>query len=151
LTATGVSASATSITCFFNLNGRRVGSYNLIVVNPDGQSDSKQNMFSIGEASPIITGVNPVTAKLNDRVPLSIYGQNFRNNLKVSFTKGTKELICTNPISQESSKISCNLNLDRGQGASSGDWTVTVLNVDDQTRGTWPKKFVVTNATTKED
>jgi hypothetical protein len=150
VTATGVSVSATSITCFFNLNGKSDGSYNLIVINPDGQSDLQQNIFIIGEASPIITGVNPVKAELDDKVPVSIYGQNFRNNLKVSFTKDTKELVCTNPISQDSAKISCNLNLD-APGVSAGDWTVTVLNVDSQKKGTWAKKFVVTNSTTEKD
>jgi hypothetical protein len=147
LTATGVSVSDTGITCFFDLNGKSTGAYNLIVTNPDGQSDSRQNIFMIGEASPIITGVNPVTGELGKTVPVAIYGQNFRNSLKVSFTKGTIVLVCVNPISQESSKISCNLNLNTVQGASSGDWAVTVLNVDDQTKGTWPKKFVITNAT----
>jgi hypothetical protein len=147
LTATSVSVSDTGITCFFDLSGKSTGAYNLIVTNPDGQSDSRQNIFTIGEALPIITGVNPVTGELGKRVPVAIFGQNFRNSLKVSFTKGTIVLVCTNPISQESSKISCNLDLNTVQGASSGEWTVTVLNVDDQTKGTWPKKFVVTNAT----
>ncbi len=149
ITAAGVSASVSGITCILNLDGKSEGSYNLIVTNPDGQSDSKQNFFTIRGVSPIITGINPVKAKLDDTVPLSIYGQNFRTNLKVSFTKETKELVCTNPISQESTKISCNLNLDSAQGASVGDWTVTVLNVDDQKKGTWAKKFIVTNSTTE--
>jgi hypothetical protein len=151
VTATGILVTATSITCLFNLNGKSDGSYNLVVINPDGQSDSRQNIFTIGEAPPAITSINPGTAGLNDTVPITINGQNFRNNLKVSFTKGTEELVCMNPISLDSKKISCNLNLDIALGASPGDWTVTVLNIDNQKKGTWARKFVVTNSTTGSD
>jgi hypothetical protein len=150
VSATGVTVTGTSITCFFDLSGKNDGSYNLIVTNPDGQSASQPGMFTIGKVSPIITTVNPVTAELGAAVPFLVYGQNFRNNLKVSFTKGSVVLVCINPISQDSVKISCNLDLNTAQGATAGDWTVTVLNIDDQTKGTWAKKFVVTNATDKE-
>jgi hypothetical protein len=150
VTATAASVSETSITCFFDLSGKNDGSYNLIVTNSDGQSASKPDMFTIGKVSPIITTVNPVTAAVGSAVPFLVYGQNFRNNLKVSLTKGSVVLVCINPISQDSAKISCNLDLNPVQGATAGDWTVTVLNIDDQTKGTWAKKFVVTNATDTE-
>lgn len=146
VTAVAVSATASSITCVFNLNGRSDGSYNLIVVNPDGQSDSQQNVFTIGEALPFITSVNPLTAGLKDRVPLLIYGQNFRNNIKVSLTKGTVDLVCTNPVTTDSTRVSCNLDLET-KDASAGEWTVTVLNIDSQKKGTWARKFVITNST----
>jgi hypothetical protein len=148
--ATSVSVSAGSITCVFDLNGKSDGSYSLFLINPDGQSDSQMGIFTIGEASPIISSLNPITAGLNDTVPLAIYGQNFRTNIKVSFTKGTEELVCMNPISLDSMKISCNLDLDMAQGASLGDWTVTVLNIDSQKKGTWAKKFTITNITTED-
>ena len=47
----------------------------------------------------------------------------------------------------ESSKISCTLDLATNRGASAGEWTVMVINIRDGQRGTWVKKFVVTNAT----
>ncbi|MDD1682983.1 MAG: IPT/TIG domain-containing protein [Methanoregula sp.] len=151
INATGVSAKAFEITCFFNLHGKSDGSYTLIVTNPNGQSDSQQGIFSIGVASPIIGGMYPVTGALNETVPLIITGQNFRNEVKVSFTRNTTELVCDKPLSMDSSKISCNLDLITTRGASAGEWTVTVLNIRDQQKGTWAKKFLVTNATPEGD
>ena len=120
------------------------------MINPDGQSDSQQGIFTIGEASPIIAGMYPVTGAVNNKVPLTISGQNFRNEVKVSFTKNSTELVCDKPLSMESSKISCNLDLATNRGASAGEWTVTVLNIRDGQKGTWVKKFVVTNVTRKD-
>ncbi|MHB8053116.1 MAG: IPT/TIG domain-containing protein, partial [Methanoregula sp.] len=151
ISASGVSVTAFDISCFFNLNGKNDGSYNLIVINPDGQSDSQQGIFTIGEESPVIAGMYPVTGALNDKVSLTISGQNFRNDVKVSFMKNSTELVCDEPLSMESSKISCNLDLVTSRGASAGEWNVTVMNIRDQQKGTWVKKFMVTNATTEED
>jgi hypothetical protein len=145
------SVTAFDISCFFNLDGKNDGIYNLIVINPDGQSDSVQAVFTIGEASPVIAGIYPVTGALNDKVSLTISGQNFRNEVKVSFTKNTTELVCDEPLSMESSKISCTLDLSTNRGASVGEWTVMVINIRDGQRGTWIKKFVVTNATPAHD
>jgi IPT/TIG domain len=145
--ATVTSVTLFDISCFFDLSGKSDGSYNLIVTNPDGQSDSQQGIFTVGEASPVIASMYPVTGALNDKVPLTITGQNFRNDVKVSFTKNSTELVCDEPLSMESQKISCTLDLGTNRGASVGEWAVTVLNIRDQQKGTWVKKFVVTNST----
>jgi hypothetical protein len=151
INATVTSVTAFDISCFFNLNGKNDGSYNLIVINPDGQSDSQQAIFTIGEASPVIAGIYPVTGAVNDKVPLTISGQNFRNEVKVSFMKNSTEMVCDKPLSMESSKISCTLDLATNRGASAGEWNVTVLNIRDGRKSTWIKKFVVTNATLQND
>jgi hypothetical protein len=151
ITATGVSVKAFEISCFFNLHGKGDGAYTLIVTNPDGQSDSRQGIFSIGEAPPVIGGMYPVSGVLNETVSLIITGQNFRNDVKVTFTKDSAELVCDKPLSMDSQKISCNLDLITTRGASAGVWTVTVLNIRDQQKGTWVKKFLVTNSTSEED
>jgi hypothetical protein len=151
ITAYGVSATAREISCFFNLDGKSDGSYNLIVMNPDGQSDSLAGVFTIGAASPVIAGMYPVTAALNDTVSVSISGQNFRNEVKVSLFRGSAELVCDKPLAMDSTRISCDLDLTTTRGASAGEWTVTVLNIRDQQKGTWVKKFVVLNSTPEED
>ena len=61
------------------------------------------------------------------------------------------ELVCDNPLSMESSKISCTLDLSKNRGASFGEWNVTVINIRDGQRGTWLKKFIVTNASPEDD
>jgi hypothetical protein len=151
ITATGVSATAFDISCFFNLHGKSDGSYTLIVTNPDGQSDSRQGIFFIGEAPPVIGGMYPVSGALNDTVPVIITGQNFREDVKVTFTKDSVELVCDKPLSMDSSEISCNLDLIITRGASVGEWTVTVLNIRNQQKGTWVKKFLVTNSPSEGD
>ena len=151
ITGTVSSVTAFSISCNFNLDGKSEGSYNLLVINPDGQSDSQQAIFTIGEASPVIAGMYPVTGALNDKVTVTVSGQNFRNEVKVSLTKNSTELVCDDPLSMESSKISCILDLTTSRGASAGEWTVTVLNIRDGKKGTWVKKFTVTNATSEKD
>jgi hypothetical protein len=147
INGTVTSVTAFDISCFFNLNGKNEGIYNLIVINPDGQSDSVQAVFTVGETSPVIAGMYPVTGAMKNKVPLTISGQNFRNEVKVSFTRNTTELVCDNPLSMESSKITCTLDLSANRGASAGEWTLTVINIRDGQKGTWVKKFVVTNAT----
>ncbi len=148
---TVTSVTAFDITCLFNLNGKSEGSYNIIVINPDGKSDSLQAAFTIGEASPVIAGMYPVTGALDKVVSLTINGQNFRNDVKVSFTKNSTELVCDKPLSMESSKISCTLDLSKNRGAAPGEWTVEVLNIRDGRKGTWVKKFVVTDASDNRD
>jgi hypothetical protein len=147
INATVVSVTAFDITCIFNLGGRSEGSYTLTVINPDGKSDSLPGIFSIGETSPVIAGMYPVTGALDDTVLLTISGQNFRNEVKVTFTRGSAELVCDRPLSMESSRISCSLDLAESRGASPGEWNVTVMNIRDGTKGTWVKRFTVTNAT----
>jgi hypothetical protein len=151
INATVTSVTAFDITCHFNLNGKSAGSYNLIVLNPDGQSDSRQAIFTVGEAAPVIAGMYPVTGALGHSIPLTISGQNFRTEVKVSFLKDSTELVCDNPLSMESSKITCTLDLSKNRGASAGEWNVTVINIRDGQRGSWLKKFMVTNATLEGD
>lgn len=151
INATVTSVTAFDISCHFNLKGKSDGSYNLIVLNPDGQSDSRQAIFTVGEGAPVIAGMYPITGALGDSIPLTINGQNFRTEVKVSFLKDSTELVCDNPLSMESSKISCTLVLSKNRGASVGEWNVTVINIRDGQRGTWLKKFIVTNATPEDD
>jgi len=146
--ATGVSvSSATTIDCTFNLAKAEKGSYNLIVTNPDGQSDTKTGAFIITDPIPIISGVSPRQGAINDVLSLTINGKNFKEGVKVSFVKGSTEIVCTSPVSTDSTKILCNLDLKTSNGAVAGDWDVTVLNIDGQQKGTWNQKFPVTNST----
>ena len=150
ITASGVSVTGTEIDCVFNLYGKDAGTYNVIVTNPDGQSDTKADIFTIGDAAPIISGVSPSNAELNDTPSMTIYGQHFKDGVKVSFTLGSTELVCINPVAPDSTKINCNLNLKVSNGAKAGSWTVTVLNIDGQQKGTWPQQFIITNSTSSD-
>jgi hypothetical protein len=143
--ATGVSVpSSTTIDCVFRLSKAEKGSYNLVVTNPDGQSDTRVGAFTITDPVPVISGVSPREGAINDVLSLTIKGQNFKEAVKVSFIRSSTEIVCTSPVSSDSTEILCNLDLT---GAVAGDWDVTVLNIDGQQKGTWNQKFQVTNST----
>ncbi len=146
--ASGVSiSSSTEIDCTFIFSKAEKGSYNLVVTNPDGRSDTFAGIFTIGDVPPVIGGVSPSQGALNETLSLTISGQNFKEGVKVSFIRSSTEIVCTSPVSTDSTKILCNLDLRTINGARVGDWDVTVLNIDGQQKGTWNQKFHVTNST----
>jgi hypothetical protein len=148
ISGTGVSvSSATTIDCAFNLNGADKGRLSVVVTNPDGQSGTLDYAFTIGEAPPIISGVSPARSAINETLSLLINGQNFKEGVKVALTKGSTELVCLNPISTDTTKILCEIDLRMSVGASVGDWDLSVLNIDGQQKGTWTTKFKITNST----
>jgi hypothetical protein len=141
--ATGVTVSSSSnINGIFKLTGAEKGAYNVIVTNPDGQSDTLVGGFTVGEYAPLITSITPVTAIYNETVPLIITGQYFTDPAKVELSKGSDVKICQ--ITQNAAtKILCNLEILSGP---SGDWNVTVINIADGQSTTWNHPFKV-NAT----
>jgi hypothetical protein len=143
--ATGVTvSSATKIDCTFKLTSAEKGSYNVIVTNPDGQSNTLVGAFMIGESAPLISSVAPVKGIYNDTLNLVITGQYFKDPAKVSLTKGTDVLETFNVKWIDATKILCDLTIP--YGASTGDWNVTVVNIADDQSVTWNHPFKV-NAT----
>ena len=149
ITATGLSvSSSTSISCNFRLSGVDEGSWNVVVTNPGGQSDTLMGAFSIGQAPPILTGVSPNTAEIGDTLKkITINGQNFKEGVKVTFVQGTSELNCGTPTFIDTTKISCTLNVRILDGAKSGLWDVKLMNIDGGQTGILTGKFTVTNVT----
>ncbi len=144
--ATGVSvSSSTEIVCTFTFSNAEKGRYTLEVTNTDGRSATREGAFTLGDTPPIIGGVSPSQGALNETLSMQINGQNFKTGVKVSFMKSSTEIICTSPVSTDSTKILCTLDLKKSNGAEVGDWDVIVLNIDGQQNGTWNQKFHVTN------
>jgi hypothetical protein len=150
IAATGVSvSSSTSIGCTFTLSSADEGSYNVVVTNPGGLSDTKTGAFTIGQAPPIITSVSPTNAELGDtQIPITIYGQNFDDGVKVTFVQGSgTPLDCVTPSSLAGTKITCVLDLKTSNGGKIGLWDVKVTNIRSQITGTLTGKFTVANVT----
>jgi len=147
--ATGVSVSSpTSISGNFRLSGADEGSYNVIVTNPGGQSDTLMGAFSIGRASPILTGVSPNSAEIGDTLKrITINGENFNEGVRITFVQGTSEINCGTPTFIDATKITCILNVRIIDGAKSGPWDVKVMNIDGGQTGILTGKFTVSNAT----
>jgi hypothetical protein len=149
VTGSAVSVAPTSITCTFVLSGLEKGSANIVVLNPDGRSDILQNGFVIGDAAPIVTGITPAAAELNDvDASYTIYGQNFKSAVKISFIKGSTEILCINPSYFDSTKVTCGpIFFDPKKGATEGLWDVKVVNIEGSQSSTLMQKFKVTNTT----
>ncbi|MDD4137267.1 MAG: IPT/TIG domain-containing protein [Methanoregula sp.] len=151
VTGSATSVSSTSITTTFNLYGKEEGSYNVRVVNPDTRSDTLQNAFIIGDAVPVITSISPNEAEMNETVDsFTINGQNFKTTgVKVSFVLGSKEIVCVNAQSVDTSQITCGpVSFKKINNAQTGKWDVKVLNIEGQQSGTVSQKFTITNSTT---
>ena len=153
VTATGAVVGATKIDCTFNLYGKDAGTYNVIVTNPDGQSDTLQRAFTIGDAAPVISSVSPTTLGINEQIGLIINGQNFKEGVKVLLVKGSAEIPCVSPVATSGTRITCDLDLNvkRNKAVAEGDWDVKVINIEGSQSGVWTKKFTIQNTTTIDE
>ncbi|MFA4875941.1 MAG: hypothetical protein WC586_00880 [Methanoregula sp.] len=144
--ATAVSVSSEkSIDCTFNLAGIDKGSMNLIVTNPDGQSDTMLNAFTVSVAGPIISSVYPGSLRAGETRQIVIYGQNFRDLFKVTLTQGSAVLDCTNPVFLDTTKLYCDLAIPAD--AKTGFWNLMVINVADQRTGLYFRPFTISSPT----
>jgi hypothetical protein len=139
--ATGVQVTDTKITCTINLEGATAGKYDVIVTNPDGQSDTLLNGFTVNEPAPVITAIDPDEGRIGETLPLSISGSNFKTPAKVFFTNSSAELEAANVVVTSSSRITCALFIP--SGTAPGSWSVTVKNVIDQQNVTAVNKFTI--------
>ena len=81
ITATGVSApSSSQILCTFPLLGALAGVWNIVVTNPDGQSVTKLNAFTIKNPAPTLTSITPSSGMNTGAVSISnLAGSGFIN------------------------------------------------------------------------
>ena len=136
--------SSTTINGIVKFSGAEKGSYNVIVANPDGQSDTLVGGFIVGEPAPVISSVTPDKGIYNETVNLIVTGQYFANPAKVSVSRGSEQLTPSNIQWKDTTKITCDLTIP--SGTTSGEWNVTVINIEDNLSGTWNHPFKV-NAT----
>jgi len=150
VTGTATSVSSTSITTTFNMYQKDSGTYNVIVVNPDGRSDILTSAFTIGEAVPVISSISPDTVEMNQTaVSFTINGQNFKTTgVTVTFLLGSAQIPCVSPAAIDSTKINCGpVDFKKSVGATAGLWDVKVLNIDGQQIATASQKLTITNST----
>ena len=136
--------SSTTINGILKFSGAEKGIYNVIVANPDGQSDTLVGGFIVGEPAPTIASVTPDKGIYNETVNLIVTGQYFANPAKVSLSRGTEKLTPSNIQWKDATKITCDLTIP--SGTTTGEWNVTVTNIADSLSGTWNHPFKV-NAT----
>jgi hypothetical protein len=143
--ASGVLATDTKITCIINLNGASVGKADIVVINPDGQSATLTDGFTVYEPGPVVTSVTPGEGMIGQTLDLSITGKNFKDPSVVFLTKGTAEIHPGNVKRISATQITCVLVIPNG--TATGPWGITVRSVADKQNGTASNIFRISNAT----
>ncbi len=121
--------SPTKITCFFDLTGIPVGSYNVGVINPDTQSAALENGFYVFyPLAPVITGISPDNGINIEPVSTVINGSEFQPGLTANLTRGSDSIPGTvSGITGSSFTSVFNIT-----GAAVGTWDLKVTNDDGQ-------------------
>lgn len=143
--ASGVQATDTKITCIINLNGASAGKADIVVTNPDGQSATLTDGFTINELGPVVSSVTPDEGMIGQTLTLSITGKNFKDPSIVLFIKGTAELQAENVKRNSATQITCVFRIPNG--TATGPWGITVRSSADKQNGTASNIFRISNAT----
>ena len=145
--ATSTSVSSTQITGTFDLSSLAAGMTNVEVTNPDSQSTTLQNAFTIGAASPVISSFSPTSADLGaTSVAFSITGQNLADTWAITLVSsdGSQQVPCASLSTPTSTGVTCVLSIP--DSITTGAYTVKVMTSDD-TSGTSTSTFAINNAT----
>ena len=78
----------------------------------------------------------------------TLYGSNFQSGVKVSFIKGSTEIVCINPVYSDATKVTCGpVAFSSKNSGTFGLWDVKLVNIDGGQSGTYSQKFTVKNDT----
>jgi hypothetical protein len=143
--ASNVLVTDTKITCAFYLSGATAGKADVVVINPDGQSVTLTDGFTINEPGPIITTVTPHEGAAGQIVPLTITGSNFKVPAIVLLSNLSAEIKAENVQVNSETQITCVVIIPKG--TATGPWSITVRNAIDKQNGTALNKFTITSAT----
>jgi len=143
ITASGVLASTSKIICTFALpSNAAVGSWNVVVTNPGGQSGTLANGFTVKNPAPIITSIIPDSNVTGLPVDITdLEGMNFQPDATVRLHNESIDISATNVVVVSGTKITCTFDLG---SASARFWDVVVTNPDTQSV-TLPNGFTFTN------
>lgn len=141
--ATGITVvSPSKITCTFNLAGVKTGLWNIVVRNPDDQTGTLSNSFTVENPAPTVISVTPNKAPNNGPVTIrALNGTGFLPGASVQLTKsGQSPVTATNITVISSTAINCTFDL---AGRVAGKWNVVVINTDGKS-GALPSGFEIT-------
>lgn len=156
ISATNVNVlSASHISCTFPLpQNATAGTWDLIVINKDGQSTRYSNVFSVrantnptvttttttSSAGISITSIDPTSAFSGDYKQVTIYGSNFKDGITGKLTKSGNADIPASTVSRTSeTQMQCFFTIPSG---SYGTWSLVLTNTDGTT-GTLTNGFNV--------
>ena len=145
IAATGVTVvSANQINCTIDLTGKATGQWNVVVTNPDAQSGTLANGFtvtSVSTSAPTVTGITPSSGQNTTSISITnLAGTGFLPGATVKLTKtGQSDIAATGVTVVSATQITCTFDLT---GKIAGQWNVVVTNTDSQT-GTFTNGFTV--------
>ena len=112
----------TKITCTFNLNGKAVGYWNVVVTNDDGKSGTLPNGFEIHNPVPTTTSIDPTSKTAGDpEFTLTVNGTNFVNGSTVQWNGSSRTTAYV-----DSTQLTATITATDIQTA--GEASVTVFN-----------------------
>ena len=132
--------SKTEIVCTLDLNGKAVGQWDVVVINPKNKTAKLIKGFTIEYPAPIVSSIQPKEGVTGLVVPVTITGQYFRNGAVAKLlTAGPSEILINKVIVNSTGKISGQIDL---KNAKPGSYDLRVTN-DDGKSGTLANAFTV--------
>ncbi|MDX8550847.1 IPT/TIG domain-containing protein, partial [Methanospirillum purgamenti] len=132
--STVVTEEGTSVQGTFDLSGVTVGAYIVRVVNPDGQSNVEDVVFSVVHPAPVVISVNPDSGLTSEEsVEVTITGSGFLDGcvLHLRDPESGEVVVTSGPTGVNEGGTSVQGIFDLF-GLSVGDYVVRVVNPDGQ-------------------
>jgi PKD repeat protein len=143
ITATSVAfVSTTTLTGTVSIPaGAAVGSWDVVVTNPDAQTGTLSNGFTVTTPSgPVVSSLSPDNSFPGIPVTVTVAGSNFDTGATLKLNRtGYSDIVATGVTVVSSNMITGNFNLAT---ATYGSWNVVVTNTDGQS-GTLTNGFRV--------
>lgn len=129
----------------FNINGALAGAWNVVVTNPDSQTGTLSNGFTVNNPAPTVTAISPFSGyNVTSTSITSITGTGFKFSTTVKLSQTGQSDIAGSGFSVASSTQINGGTFDL-TGMATGTWNVVATNGDGQ-YGTLTNGFTV-NAT----
>ncbi|MFA6034864.1 MAG: hypothetical protein WC889_18335, partial [Myxococcota bacterium] len=121
--------NSSRVTCWFDIAGKALGKWDVVITNNDTQSATLTNGFTVLEAAPTVSSITPNSAPNNGAVAITnLLGSNFQDGATVSLEDAHGAVIAaTDVVRLGPGTITCNFDLT---GATTGSWSVRVANPD---------------------
>ncbi|OPY38701.1 MAG: hypothetical protein A4E35_00485 [Methanoregula sp. PtaU1.Bin051] len=132
ITAVSVMANPTQITCSITIPSyATTGSWNVLVINPDGLTGTLSGGFTISYPAPTVSGITPANSGNATSVSITnLAGTNFRDGATVKLIRtGYTDVVATDVAIVSPTQITCSFDLE---GVELGLWNVQVTNSDSQ-------------------
>jgi hypothetical protein len=120
--------NATAINCNLPLTGKTAGTWNVVVINADGQTSTKTNGFTVKSQSstPTLTSITPSSGETNTTVSITnLAGTNFADTAYIRLKRSSYNDIVGSVTSVTSTKIVGTFDLD---DQAPGNYDVCVYN-----------------------